>query len=685
MEKKKDPQEYSGRIQFEQEKLDYEVQLRKLRWWERWRNCWLFSKGPGARRSCLGCLGYLLLFLLLLLLLFFLLRSCRSCSDPDRRDDGMSPYFPPDDENVIVPIDSTDIGYRRDSVAIATDRLNIILYQENPETFNAFADKFKQLYPDSKYKISYYDLQTYRITIQVPPEEREEIKRKLPGQMPEFDFCVYDETLFGASGRMTDPGFDDTRKSWYFDAVRVSGAWDVTAGDPDIIVAVADNGFDLSHPELAGKIVKPYNVFSKDSRVYPVAGTGGMHGTHVAATAVGNSNNGSGVCGIAPGCRLMPVQLAQPDGIMPLTAVIDGILYAVNQGADVVNASVGIDAEAFQRLSPGEQLNFIRSNGLGEEEVWKKIHEIAAKKHCVIVWAAGNENVIAGIDPSKRYPNGIKVSAVGRDLEKAGFSNYGNYADYPVKYSTLSAPGVAIYNAVPEGRYAMLDGTSMAAPIVAGAVALLKSVDRSLTAEQAIDILTRTGLPAADSPIGPVIQLDRALQAASGKNPLPPDSEKNRNGVDCDSIARRIGELKKEIERLRKLCPECPEELQDTLKMSDVLRQPTALNGLWKSTTELCNDVSEEPIELYMKFENGSGQLIIVESGNDRYTAPLEVKVADNQVRIRQLAEAENAAGERYNPYSYVCSADKNDNLDCEAYLGGFLQVKFNLIKVKEL
>ncbi|GHU77713.1 hypothetical protein FACS189414_5040 [Bacteroidia bacterium] len=149
----------------------------------------------------------------------------------------------------------------------------------------------------------------------------------------------------------------------------------------------------------------------------------------------------------------------------------------------------------------------IRNHFKEEERLWREIMRIAASHNSTIVVAAGNDNVLAGIDAMQRPELFVTVSAVdknNRSFGKADFSNYG-------QFSTVSAPGVGIYSSVGKNDYATMDGTSMAAPIVTGAIALMKSLNDSLTTKQIICILQSTGLPTQGN-IGKLIQLDKALQ-----------------------------------------------------------------------------------------------------------------------------------------------------------------------------
>ena len=132
-----------------------------------------------------------------------------------------------------------------------------------------------------------------------------------------------------------------------------------------------------------------------------------------------------------------------------------------------------------------------------------------------IVWAAGNENCYDAMDTSKRNSNTIRVSAVGRDLKKADFSNFGNFAERNLYESTISAPGVDIWGATPNNKYNIMSGTSFSAPIIAGVVALIKSQNKDLTTKQIIKILQGTGKPVSGAPeIGNLVQIKDALVRA---------------------------------------------------------------------------------------------------------------------------------------------------------------------------
>lgn len=129
------------------------------------------------------------------------------------------------------------------------------------------------------------------------------------------------------------------------------------------------------------------------------------------------------------------------------------------------------------------------------------------------MWAAGNNSIFTPMDPSKRGESTIRVAAVDRNLKPASFTNFGNIPEKGIHETTVSAPGVDILGAMPYGSYDIGPGTSFAAPLVAGAVGLMKSINKNLTNSQIVDILRSTGKPIGkDSRIGPLLQIENALQ-----------------------------------------------------------------------------------------------------------------------------------------------------------------------------
>lgn len=202
-------------------------------------------------------------------------------------------------------------------------------------------------------------------------------------------------------------------------------------------IAIVDSGIDATHPFLNGRVLSGYDFVDGDSNPYDEY----FHGTHVASIAVD-------CVGSAP-VRILPVRVLGRNGSGYSSVVATGIKYAADHGADVINLSLG-----------------------GGHDIAKEnAIEYALKKGTVITIAAGNENADTAISCPAHIttPGAVVVSSGNSNHKKAQSSNYGRSVD-------LMAPGVSIKGAVPGRGYEILGGTSMAAPHVAAAIALLDLV-----------------------------------------------------------------------------------------------------------------------------------------------------------------------------------------------------------------
>lgn len=576
------------------------------------KKCWFARIWPWLWKILLG----ILLTLLLILLLLFLLRSCHGCAgvaggggydtipgiedrwpdDPNVGDGGGiydpgNPYTPvptppdyrdvlPPDQGVLPPISDDDpISTKPGRPTIIANRLNVLMENEDKSIMDLAKD-FKAKYPGDQYKVVYYDDVIKRMQIVVPENEREAIKARLPQEFaPEYTLFVFDESMFEGAYKPSDPDMSNANKTWYMSAIGAFDAWETTTGDPAVTVAVVDNGFNLKHKEFKDKVVMPYNVWKHSAEITQQAVD---HGTHVAGTAIALANNGSGLCGIAPKCKFMPIQVADAKDRMTITSVLDGVIYAIYQGADVVNISLGGSFAGLDQYPERLQRQLINEHFKEEERIWNEVSRIAESHKVIIVVAAGNDNVLAGIEALQRPKNIITVSAVNKrnqNRDKANFSNYG-------EFTTVSAPGVSIYSAYGNG-YKSLEGTSMAAPIVTGAVALMKSLNGDLTAEQAICVLQSTGKQ-VDGNIGPLIQLDKAILKV-----------KNNEITDC-----------------------APSEDTPTPSHGDV-----EITLKWNNINDLdlmCTDPNNETIFFNHKKSRSGGQLEIDMNASPTTETPLE-------------------------------------------------------------
>ncbi|WP_347862260.1 S8 family peptidase [Salimicrobium sp. PL1-032A] len=225
-------------------------------------------------------------------------------------------------------------------------------------------------------------------------------------------------------------------------------AWGVTTGSGSQEIAVIDSGVNYDHPDLDDKTILGYDFAQNDSNPDDRNG----HGTHVAGTAAAETDNATGVAGMAPDTNILAVRALGANGSGSLNDIADAIRYSADEGAEVINLSLGCNCDT-QTL---------------EDAV-----DYAWNKGSVVVAAAGNDGVSTTFEPAS-YDNAIAVGAVDSNNNVASFSNYGTWVD-------VTAPGVDIVSTVLRDNYDSYSGTSMASPHVAGLAGLLASQGRSNT------------------------------------------------------------------------------------------------------------------------------------------------------------------------------------------------------------
>ncbi|PLT35776.1 S8 family serine peptidase [Bacillus sp. V5-8f] len=254
------------------------------------------------------------------------------------------------------------------------------------------------------------------------------------------------------------PGDTSFGKQWYLNKINMPAAWDRTKGSSGVTVAVVDGGFSLTHPELKGKFVKPYNAVNGETTF-----SSGDHATHVSGI-IGAAMNNIGTAGIAPNVKIMPVNVFMGE-MADSYWVADGIMYAADSGADIINLSLTTEEKA---------------------SVLEYAVKYAASKGVMVVAAAGNSHSTKPFYPAA-FSSVVGVSAVDSKDQLAPFSNYGSYID-------MSAPGVNIFSTISNGRYAMMDGTSMASPVISGVSALILSKNPFLTPAETEQILKNSAV-----------------------------------------------------------------------------------------------------------------------------------------------------------------------------------------------
>lgn len=238
---------------------------------------------------------------------------------------------------------------------------------------------------------------------------------------------------------VSDTNFD---KQWGLQLIRAPEVWQLTTGDPNIIVAILDTGIDQYQEDLEGKVVTEIN-FADSPTSLDVRG----HGTHISGIIAASNNNGKGVAGLAPESRLMNVKVADDSGQTYSKIVAKGLVWAADHGASVINLSLSFK-------EPSSEL---------EAAV-----NYAWNRGAVVVAAAGNEDTGLPIYPAY-YDNCIAVTSSTENDTLAPLSNFGDWVD-------VAAPGVNIYSTLPDNSYGYKSGTSFATAYVSGLAALLFSL-----------------------------------------------------------------------------------------------------------------------------------------------------------------------------------------------------------------
>ncbi len=285
-----------------------------------------------------------------------------------------------------------------------------------------------------------------------------------------------------------DPGWIE---QWGLQKINAPLAWRATTGSPDVVVALVDSGVTVNHPDLANQLwVNPAEIpangvdddgngkiddvwgwhfyLGSDGQSYVPMEDGHVtddygHGTHVAGIVGAETNNGIGVAGVAGGSRLMTVKVIDEFGLTWYSLIVQGIVYAVDNGAQVINLSLG-------GATPSQALQD------AVDYAWT---------HGVVVVAAAGNNGEAVLYPAA-CGHVLAVAATDVNDHAPSWSNDGPQVD-------VAAPGADIYSTWPwQDGYWTESGTSMAAPHVSGLASLVRSLQPAWTPAQVTQIITAT-------------------------------------------------------------------------------------------------------------------------------------------------------------------------------------------------
>ncbi len=317
-------------------------------------------------------------------------------------------------------------------------------------------------------------------------------------------------TILRASAEPSDTYFD---LQWHYPLIHLPQAWDVTVGDPNVIVAVIDTGVRFDHQDLQDVFVPGYDFIMDPSRardgdgidVNPSdpgdrgagAGTSSFHGTHVAGTIAAATNNGLGVAGVSWGARVMPVRVLGVNG---------GTQYDVLQG---VRFAAGLENDSGTLPVKRADVINLSLGGGGFNDTAQTVFAEARAAGVIVVAAAGNSGSAVPSYPAS-YVGVVSVAAVDMNRNRAPYSNYGAAVDIaaPGGDTSVDRNGDGYADGVlstladdsvspPAFVYAFYQGTSMATPHVAGVFALMRSVSPTIT-PATIDSLLAMGLITED-------------------------------------------------------------------------------------------------------------------------------------------------------------------------------------------
>ena len=308
-----------------------------------------------------------------------------------------------------------------------------------------------------------------------------EAEKKSKGNSLELSGLFWETNLF----EDIDPGFifefqtntcvndSDFNLQWGMNSIQTCSAWSITSGNPNVKVAVIDQGIDENHREFAHTNIS----YSFDASTYsPQATVYGNHGTHVGGV-IFSSHNENRIAGVAPNASM--INICHP---MYISTTISeefavGFFNAIINGAYVITNSWGDQGGAFY--------NDLHSAIL-ENAIDNALDNGRNGKGCVVVFAAGNYNTVMDY-PGTYRDDILTVGAIESSHLRSYFSGHGTKLD-------VVAPGSEVYSTIPYGYYCNMDGTSMAAPHVAGIAALVLSANPDLTGQQVRDIIERTAM-----------------------------------------------------------------------------------------------------------------------------------------------------------------------------------------------
>jgi len=273
-----------------------------------------------------------------------------------------------------------------------------------------------------------------------------------------------DSSAVNDGGLITDdPDLHDPNKSYAPQQILMTNGWKHTLGSDAVVIAILDTGINAEHIEFAGRIVQGMDFVNDDKNPDDDHG----HGTHAAGIIAAAADNGVGSAGICPKCKIMPIKVLTENNVGNWSDVVAGIMYAANNGAQIINLSLG--------------------STMPSDSVKEAIDYAHNDKGVLIIAAAGNWSTDEPFYPAS-FEETLAVSATDQASELWSLSNFGDYVD-------VSAPGDRIYSTDSnlddnKAGFTFRSGTSMAAAHVSGLAGLLLSQDTTYSLETLKTLIT---------------------------------------------------------------------------------------------------------------------------------------------------------------------------------------------------
>lgn len=335
----------------------------------------------------------------------------------------------------------------------------------------------------------------------------------------------------------TDPRFGG---QWYFQNLAMPDAWGLSLGDPSTTIVVVDTGCDLAHPDLVAKLDPGLDVVDGDSDpTFDLADSGASHGTSCAGVAAAATDNGEGIAGGCPECRLRCVRFLT-DAAVPTSTSVEAFQFAIDVGAAVVSNSWGYTDPIPVPAPVADIIALLHTSGRGGQGA-------------LVLFAAGNDDATIGDDELAAAPGVLCIGAINNFDEATPFTNRGNALDVVAPTGTLTTDISGPEGNDPTDYTSLFGGTSSACPVAAGVAGLLVSAAPNKTAAELYDILIATSRPAPfaapdanrHDPIYGygIIQPPLALEVALGITPSPPDpraaaEDEADAGCGCEVVGR---------------------------------------------------------------------------------------------------------------------------------------------------